>query len=59
MNCNNDRGMSIINCTGRLFSRVIRYKIENMIKTKISEEQAGFTTGKSCLDNIFCLKQII
>jgi hypothetical protein len=29
-----------------------------MIKTKTSEEQAGFPTGKPCLDNIFC-QQII
>jgi len=25
----------------------------------MSEEWAGFATGKSCLDNIFCLQQII
>jgi hypothetical protein len=43
-NCNYYRGISIINSTGRLFSKVIKDKAENMIKTKISEEQAGFTT---------------
>jgi hypothetical protein len=58
-NCNNYRGVSIINSTVRLFSEVIKDKIENMIKTKISEEQAGFKTRKFSLDNIFCLQQII
>jgi sorting nexin-29 len=58
-NCNNYRAVSIINSTGRLFSEVIKDKIENMIKTKISEEQAGFKTRKFSLDNIFCLQQII
>jgi hypothetical protein len=30
-----------------------------MIKRKISEEQAGFTAGKSCLDITSCPQQII
>jgi hypothetical protein len=34
-------------------------KVEDMIKGKISEEQAGFTAGKSCWDNTLHLQQII
>jgi hypothetical protein len=36
--CNNYRGRSIINSIGR-FSEVVKDKIENMIKTKASEEE--------------------
>jgi hypothetical protein len=32
---------------------VIRNKIENMVDAKISEEEAGFATGKSCSEDIF------
>lgn len=35
--CNSYRWLSIINYMGRLFSKVIKNKLENRIKTKISE----------------------
>jgi hypothetical protein len=46
MDCNNFRGISVKNSIGKVLSRVIQ-KIDNMIKRKISVEQAGFTAGKS------------
>ena len=42
----------------KVFTRVIKEKIqENM--AQLSEEQSGFRAGRSCLDNIHCLRQII
>jgi len=57
--CNSYRGLNIINYIERVFSKVTKNKTKNMIKAKMSEELAGFTRGKSCLDNMFCLQQII
>jgi hypothetical protein len=57
--CNNYRGISIMNYIERVFSKVTKNETKNMIKAKMSEERAGFATGKSCLDNIFCLQLII
>ena len=51
--------INIINYIEKVFGKVMKNKTKNMIKSKMSEERAGFTTGKSCLDNIFCLQQII
>jgi len=56
--CNSHRGISIINYIERIFSKVTKNKTKNMITAKMSEERAGFTTGNSFLDNIFCLQQI-
>lgn len=57
--CENYRGLSVINSIGRIFSKVLKNKIERIIKPQISKDQAGFTAGKSGIDNIFCLQQII
>jgi hypothetical protein len=51
--------MRVMNSAGRVLSRVIKNLIQNMISAKIPVEQVGFTAGKSCLDNIMCLQQII
>lgn len=41
----------------RLFSSVVKSKIEEHIN--LSEEQSGFRRGRSCLDNIHCVRQLI
>lgn len=55
----NYRGISVMASMSRLFSKIITLRIENSTSTHISEEQAGSTAGKSCLDNIFTLRQIM
>ena len=44
---------------GKLYGRVLRNKIEENIEGKIGEEQAGFTAGRSCVDQIYTIQQII
>ena len=38
---------------------MLRSKIEENTEGKIGEEQAGFTAGRSCVDQIYTLQQII
>ena len=52
---NSYRCISVINSIGRVFIRIIKNKMENVMKTKVSEEQVEFTAGKSSSDSIFCL----
>ncbi|KAF2890516.1 hypothetical protein ILUMI_15657 [Ignelater luminosus] len=42
----------------RIYSRVVRNKLEEAIEGKIGENQAGFTAGKSCIDHIYTVKQL-
>ena len=55
--CSNYRGLSVTASTGRLYGRILRDRIEKEIKD--SEIQSGFRAGRSCIDNLFCLKQMI
>ena len=56
-NCANYRGLSVTASTGRLYGRILRDRIEKEIVDQ--EEQSGFRPGRSCIDNVFCLKQMI
>lgn len=44
---------------GRLYGQILRDLIEEQYKNDTEEEQSGFTSGKSRIDNIFYLKQVI
>ena len=57
--CENYRGISVIATMGRLYGKILQNKLEENIRGKIGEEQAGFTAGKSCVDHIYTLQQLI
>ena len=45
-----------MNVMGRLYGKILRDFIEK--ENKDEEEQNGFRIGRSCTDNIFCMKQV-
>jgi len=57
--CENYRGISVISSFGRLYGKVIKNKLEENIKDKIGDDQAGFTAGRSCIDQIYTVQQVI
>ena len=54
---NNYRGISVLPSIMRIFARVIKDKINNIVIFK--EEQSGFRSNRSCLDNIHCIRLLI
>ncbi|XP_030759306.1 uncharacterized protein LOC115884770 [Sitophilus oryzae] len=57
--CSNYRGISVTSTLSRLYGRILRDLIEQEYQQQEEEEQSGFRTGRTCTDNIFCLKQLI
>lgn len=55
--CTNYRPISVTNSVSRIYGKIIKMRLENAIKDV--EEQNGFRAGRSCIDGIFCLRQII
>ena len=55
--CSNYRGLSVTNSLSRLYGKIIKTRIEQQITEE--EEQNGFRAGRSCSDNLFCLKQLL
>lgn len=55
--CNNYRGISVTPTLSRLYGRVSKARMEGQITE--TEIQSGFRPGRSCIDNIFCIKQLM
>ena len=57
--CNTWRGITLLSMTCKIFSRIIMKRISAATDTILRQEQAGFRRGKSCIDHIFTLRQIL
>lgn len=55
--CENYRGISVVSAMGRLYGKVLKKRIEKEVEE--IEDQSGFRAGRSCLDNIFVLQQVM
>lgn len=57
--CQNYRGITVTNVFSRLYGKIIKHFLEAEFKGMEAEEQAGFRVGRSTIDHLFCLQQII
>lgn len=53
------RGISATSTISRVYGRILRDLIEDEYRNIEEEEQSGFRAGRSCIDDVFCLKQIL
>ena len=58
---NNYRGITLLNVIGNLFNKVLNNQLLYWLgeHNKWSESQAGFRFGRSCVDNLFVLNEVI
>lgn len=57
--CNNYRGISLLNTCYKILSLLILKRIETYTTGRIGEYQAGFRPNRSTVDQIFTLSQIL
>jgi len=57
--CENYRGISVTSTFSRTYGRILTKLLELEHKNMEMEEQACFRTGRSCIDNIFRITQMI
>lgn len=53
------RGLSVTSSISRLFGKILQEKVRANVGNTISEDQSGFIPGRSCIDNLFTLQQIV
>ncbi|CAF3715602.1 unnamed protein product [Rotaria socialis] len=56
--CDNYRGISLLVVTSKIFSRIILNRVQGLLDKQLLEEQAGFRSNRSTIDQIFILKMI-
>ena len=57
--CENYGGISVTNIFSRIYGRILAKLVESEYKNMGMEEHSGFQARRSCIDNIFCITQII
>ena len=58
-NCGNWRGITLIPTAGKVMGKVIIKRISRGVDKKLRKEQAGFRGGRSTIEQIFVLRNII
>ena len=53
-NCGNWRGITLIPTAVKVMGKVIIKKISRGVDKKLRKEQAGFRSGRSTIEQIFC-----
>lgn len=57
--CHNCRGICVVNSSFKLFAKIVNNRIAPIADCTLPQEQQGFRKGRSTIDDIFTLKQII
>ncbi|CAM4728174.1 unnamed protein product [Leuciscus chuanchicus] len=58
LDCNNYRGISLLCHSSKIITTIIMERIKKKTEEILSEEQAGFRTLRSTIDQIFTLRQL-
>ena len=56
--CDDYRGISLLSVPGKVYTHVIMGRIKAAIDSQLLEQQCGFRKGRSCIDQIFCLREL-
>ncbi|XP_038066715.1 uncharacterized protein LOC119736778 [Patiria miniata] len=56
--CNNYRGISLLNIVGKVYARVILNRLQKLADRVYPESQCGFRSRRSTIDMVFSLRQL-
>jgi len=57
--CENYRGITLFPTAYKLFANIIRNRLNEHLEDEMVEEQCGFRKGRSCIDAVFTVQQIM
>jgi hypothetical protein len=57
--CENYRGITLLPIAYKIFSNVIKNRLNEHLEDEMVEEQCGFRKGRSCTDAMFTVQQIM
>ncbi|KAL3275471.1 hypothetical protein HHI36_020231 [Cryptolaemus montrouzieri] len=57
--CDNYRGIAFTSSISKIYGKILKIRIEKEYEDMEAEEQAGFRAGRSTVDHLFCITQMI
>jgi hypothetical protein len=57
--CNKYRGITLLSTGSKLFSNILKNKLNKYAEVILDESQNAFRKGRGCIDSVFTLKQIV
>jgi hypothetical protein len=57
--CNNYRGVTLMCQCAKLYEKIIEFRLKRSIENNLREEQCGFRAGRSAIEAIFTIRQIM
>ncbi|THD24217.1 Acyl-CoA:glycerol-3-phosphate acyltransferase [Fasciola hepatica] len=57
--CENHRGISLVSIASKLLTGLILHRLSSAREMRTRENQAGFRSGRGCMDHIFTLRQTL
>ncbi len=58
MQCTNYRGISLLSIPGKVYARILDYKVRDITETKVLEKQGAFRKKRSFVDQMFTVRQL-
>ena len=58
MQCTNYRSISLLSIPGKVYARILDYKVRDITEGKVLEEQGAFRKKRSCVDQMFTVRQL-
>jgi hypothetical protein len=55
--CSNYRDIRLLNSGYKIYAKIITQRFKTVSEAILLEEQNGFRRGRSCIDNVFTVKQ--
>jgi hypothetical protein len=57
--CCNYRDISLLNTGYKIYTKILNTRLQTITEAILLENQPGFRKGRSCIDNVFAINQII
>ncbi|KAK3523969.1 hypothetical protein QTP70_017490, partial [Hemibagrus guttatus] len=57
--CSNYRGITLLSLPGKVYSRVLEWRVRPLVESRIQEEQCGFRPSRGTLDQLNTLHRVL